>query len=116
MGMVIVACVREDCRNLSPNLHGANCYSWEHFYLCKPWEALVRASEALADYATLGRMDPLHADADTLRFLGAFLVGNGLLQRGWDTATRFQSSRLLPRVSRLIKIVAYEPRGRTNSR
>jgi hypothetical protein len=116
MGMVIVACVRENCRNLSPNLRGANCYSWEHFYLCKPWEALVRPSEALADSATLVRMDPLHAGSDTLRFLGAFLVGNGLLQGGWDTATRFQSSRLLPRVSRLIKIVAYEPRGRTNSR
>jgi hypothetical protein len=116
MGMVIVALVYEECRNSGPNLRGANCYGWEHFYLCKPWEALVRPSEALADYATLVGMDPLHAGSDTLRFLGAFLVGNGLLQGGWDTATRFQSSRLLPRVSRLIKIVAYEPRGRTNSR
>jgi hypothetical protein len=116
MGTVMVACVRENCRNLSPSSPGANCYSWEQFFLCKPWEALVRPSEALADSATLVGMDLLDADADTLRFLGAFLVGNGLLQGGWDTATRFQSSRLLPRVSRLIKIVAYEPRGRTNSR
>lgn len=74
MGMVIVACVRENYRNLSPNLPGANCYSWEHFYLCKPWEALVRPSEALADYATLVRMDPLHAGSDAPRFLGRFFL------------------------------------------
>jgi hypothetical protein len=74
MGMVIVACVRENCRNLSPNLHGANCYSWEQFFLCRPWEALARASEALADYATLVSMDLLDAGSDTLRFLGRFFL------------------------------------------
>jgi hypothetical protein len=80
MGMVIVALVYEDCRNSGPNLRGANCYSWDQFFLCKPWEALVRPSEALADYATLVRMDPLHAGSDTPRFLGRFSC------RQWLTA------------------------------
>ncbi len=58
MGMVIVALVYEECRNSGPNLHGANCYSWEHFYPVQTVGSVSSAVRSIGGFCNAGPYGP----------------------------------------------------------
>jgi hypothetical protein len=80
MGMVMVACVRENCRNLSPNLHGANCYSWEHFYPVQTVGSVSSAVRSIGGFCNAGPYGP------TARWLRHAALFGRFSCRQWLTA------------------------------